>query len=126
MATMKYSFSSTEFPSELVIFIEKELNALKVDKKLRIQAMLLSEEVLVKLGEHATSDDVKVEVRKRLGDLYIEISAPGEEFDVKEFVGSASIDSLDEMDDTEDSIRDIILHAYGERLKYRNRYKVNN
>lgn len=126
MATMKYSFSSTEFPGELVIFIEKELTALKVDKKLRIQAMLLSEEVLVKLREHATSDDVKVEVRKRLGDLYIEISAPGEEFDVKEIVGSASIDSLDEMDDTEDSIRDIILHAYGERLKYRNRYKVNN
>ena len=127
MAKLKVNITNIKFPSDVIIFIEKELKALKVDKRLRIQAMLHSEEILMKFKEHATSDIICVIVRKHLGDPFIEISMPGEEFDEKELVGEEEIGSLlDSEEDNEDTIRAIILHAYGNRLRYRNKNKINN
>lgn len=124
MSTMKTDISLKDYPSNLVSFIEKDLSSMKVDKRLKIQAMLLSEEVLVKLKEYGTAQDVTVNVRKHLGNPYIDISMPGEEFDEKELVGDYSDESAGDI--SEDSIRSIILHAYGEHLKYRHKNKVNH
>ena len=93
MSTMKTDISLKDYPSNLVSFIEKELSSMKVDKRLKIQAMLHSEEVLVKLKEYGTAQDVTVNVRKHLGNPYIDISMPGEEFDEKELVGDYSDES---------------------------------
>ncbi len=127
MSKLRVNIKNVEFPSDVVLFIEKELKALKVDKRLRLQAMLHAEEILVKLKEHATSDNIVVAVKKRMGDPHIEICMPGDEFDEKELVGGEEFGSLLDLDDdSESSIRAIILQAYGNRLVYKNRNKINN
>ena len=86
MSKLCSSANSQEFPRVLVDFIGSELTALKVNKKLRIQAMLQSEEIMVKFKEHSTTDNITVTVKKSFGDPFIEIRMGGEFFDVKELV----------------------------------------
>lgn len=73
MSKLSSNANSPEFPRILVDFIGSELTSLKVDKKLRIQAMLQSEEIMVKFKEHSTTDNITVTVKKSFGDPFIEI-----------------------------------------------------
>ena len=117
-----------DFIAQATEFVRNTLVEFRVDKKLRIQAMLLAEEVLVRMHEHLQEGElVTVRIIKKPGQPIIEIHSKGEEFDVGELAGElAGDDPFDAPDEeTEDAIRSVIIHAYGDKLKYRYKNGVN-
>ncbi len=92
------------------------------------ESNILAEEVLVRMHEHLQEGElVTVRIIKKPGQPIIEIRSKGEEFDVGELAGElAGDDPFDAPDEeTEDAIRSIIIHAYGDKLKYRYKNGVN-
>ncbi|MBR2066882.1 MAG: dicarboxylate/amino acid:cation symporter [Solobacterium sp.] len=95
-------------------FIEEELVALKLDKKLIMRAVLLAEELLPELIEHAHTDKpIQILVRKLLGDISITIRSYGEAFNPLSNTNKYS----EEDEYTEEAVRSIILKSYGDNLK---------
>ena len=63
-------------------FIKEGLEEFGIEKKQTIKTMLLVEEVLVKLREHAKDPDEKICIilNKRFGRVYVNLSLRGEKF----------------------------------------------
>ena len=108
-----------------VDFVEEKLKQAGLNTKLLIKTMLLTEECASMLRKHSKGrGELRVRIRKRLGDLSVSLSASGEKFDpyVEEIQVSGDI----EEEDAQDAIRSILLKAYGEQFKYSHRYGENN
>ncbi|MCR5651204.1 MAG: dicarboxylate/amino acid:cation symporter [Lachnospiraceae bacterium] len=96
-----------------------------------ISTQLLAEEVIVALKNHGTDDmNINIFIRKKLGDVHIDVDAPGRPIDTAVIDKAGTEDIIDpesNMDDPalERAIRAIILKAQGERLKYSHSEGIN-
>ena len=102
---------------ECMEFIEDALTKYKLKKRDLMESLLISEELLIQLSEKAVEDStVQVTVKKWLGVPRINIVSFGEAIDI----GDKSIGvSLNELDDTENSIRNMMLHSFADSIRYR-------
>ena len=92
---------------ECMEFIEDALTKYRLKRRDLMEALLISEELLIQLSEKAAEDStVQVTVKKWLGVPKINFVSSGEAIDI----GDQSIGvSLNELDDTENSIRNMML-----------------
>ena len=92
----------------------------------------MTEEALVHLFERTDKDTlVKLSIRKAFGNVSIDLTAKGQEFDFinTELLNEAFGMSLAEEDlgeRTEDSIRQLVLKSFADKLKYRHSKGVNH
>ena len=103
---------------ESLLFIEEALKAFRVKRRDLLEALLLSEETLLLLEEHATEDaSIKVTVTRWMCVPRIRLSVPGTHITLDEHFGTVSIDQLGE--GTETAIRSVMLRSYSDSIKYR-------
>lgn len=105
-------------------FIRTELKTAKVEGRHAIRAQLLSEEMLATLIENAPDGEVRVSIKKTLGDTSINISTKGDEIDLYGYEADISGDLDDE--EAEAAFRAIILKSHGENFKYGHKNGINN
>ena len=114
-------------------FIKEGLEEFGIEKKQTIKTMLLVEEVLVKLREHAKDPDenICIILNKRFGRVYVNLSLRGEKF---QFIYGHTIEEVldqenDELQSAQEKeekiIRDVLLKANEERLRYKNKNNMN-
>lgn len=107
--------------SKAVEFTETELKKFKGIKN--IPSTLISvEEAMVMLMENGGGYGLDVYVYKNISGIYVKITAEGKEFDFKNDI-DLGVDLLkDEYDSAaQDTIRAILLRAYGDSIKYQNK-----
>ena len=110
--------------SESLRFIEETLKAFRVKKRDLLEALLISEETMLLLSDHAPEDaDIQVTVTRRMGVARIRLSMPGTPVTLDEHLGAVSIDQLGEQ--TEDAIRSVMLRSYADSIKYRHSHSKN-
>ncbi|MBO5667226.1 MAG: hypothetical protein J6S45_07250, partial [Firmicutes bacterium] len=115
---------SAEYPlkqngiSKSILFIEESLKKLRIKKRDLLEALLISEETMVLLSEHAPEEaNVKVTVSRWMGVTRIRLEMPGTPVTMDDHLGTMSIDQLGE--ETENAIRSIMLRSYADSIKYR-------
>ena len=109
------------------------LVACKVKRKELTRAVLVVEEALGSLVSNYTQcsreddDYIEIKTRRLLGNITIELSAPGKEYALeKNISSSASIVMNDEVGhDEQDQIRNIILKSLTDDLKYVHKNGIN-
>lgn len=104
--------------SECMAFIEDELRVAGVASKLVLRSVMLSEEVIVSLLEKADKgSEIRLQIKRIIGDATIHISSKGEAHDV--FESEREIRITEELGDeeTQAAIRAIMLNSLGENLK---------
>ena len=107
-------------------FVQKFLEDCGIEKKAKTKAVLVVEEALGSLMEHRGGEDMRVSARSLLGTVTIELSVRGEPFSLTENMKSAELPKGGELDDgTQDVIRNLLLRAMTDDLKYRHRDGVN-
>ena len=110
--------------SKSLLFIEETLKELGVKKRDLMEAVLISEETLLLLGEHAPEEaGIKITVTKRMGVPRIRLAVPGTPVMPDEHLGTVSIDQLGE--ETEQAIRSVMLRSYADSIKYRHSRSEN-
>ena len=104
-------------------FIEDALTKYKLKKRDLLEALLISEEVLIQLSEKAEDDStVQVTINRWLGVPRIKFISSGEPIDL----GDQSIGvSLNELDNTENSIRNMMLHSFADSIRYKHAKSKN-
>lgn len=106
-------------------FIEEALKEYKFKPKYIREAMLLSEESMVRLIDNATiGGTIHIHVRKRRGLANITLSAPGVELTGSVTAGF-DINSDDVERGNESAIRGILLKAYEDKIRYARKGKYN-
>ena len=110
--------------SEVLRFIEETLKSFRVKKRDLLEALLISEETMLLLSDHAPEDArIKVMVSRRMGVARIRLAVPGTPVSLDEHLGAVSIDQLGEA--TEDAIRSVMLRSYADSIKYRHSRSEN-
>lgn len=117
--------------TEALIFVDSFLEGNKVKKNDRTKTLLMTEETVIRLLEHAGEDgSVKLTVRKAFGSIYIDLMSRGEEF---ELFSDTMINSVFDTDyesgelsvGTEDTVRSILIKSFSDQMKYRHVRKSN-
>ena len=99
-------------------FIEETLKEFHVRKRDLLEALLISEETMLLLSEHAPEDgSIKITVTRRMGVPRIRLVIPGTPASLDEHLGTVSIDQLG--GETENAIRSVMLRSYADSIKYR-------
>lgn len=108
-------------------YIESQLEKLHFKRKEIQEAMLLSEESMVRLiGNAPDGGEMHVAIRKRSGLAAIRISVPGTELTQKDNIPVGfDLDSSNMGRGTEDVIRSMLLHAFSDRIQYIRKGKYN-
>ena len=114
-------------------FIKEGLEEFGLEKKQTTKTMLLAEEVLVRLMEHVKDPDEKICIilNKRFGRVYVDISLRGEKFQfiyghaIEEVLDQENDDIQTAQEKEENIIRDILLKANEEKLRYKNKNSMN-
>ena len=110
--------------SNSLLFIEETLKAFRVKKRDLLEALLISEETLLLLSEHAPEDaSIKVNIARRMGVPRIRLEIPGTPVTLDEHLGTVSIDQLGV--ETENAIRSVMLRSYADSIKYRHTRSEN-
>ena len=110
--------------SNSLLFIEETLKAFRVKKRDLLEALLISEETLLLLSEHAPEDaSIKVNIARRMGVPRIRLEIPGTPVTLDEHLGTVSIDQLGV--ETENAIRSVMLRSYADSIKYRHARSEN-
>lgn len=107
-------------------FIEGSLKQNNFKAKAVHEAMLLSEECMVRLIQHAPSEGtVHIHIKKKNGLASISLSAPGPELqsDSVDFDLGIENDSLER--GSESAIRSILLKAYQDKIRYARKGRYN-
>lgn len=121
--TAEYALSENGVQKSLV-FIEETLKEFRVKKRDLLEALLISEETLLLLGEHAPENaHIKVNVTRWMGVPRIRLVLPGTPVALDEHLGTVSIDRMGE--GTENAIRGVMLRSYAESIKYRHSRSEN-
>ena len=122
---------SAEYPleengvSKSLVFIEEALKELRVKKRDLMEALLISEEAMLFLSEHAPDGaSIKVKVTRRMGVPRIRVTVPGAPVSLDEHPGTVSIDQRGE--ETERAIRGVMLRSYADSIKYRHSKAENS
>lgn len=125
---MKYT---AEYPlkpygvSNCLQFIEETLEKYKLNQRDLMEALLISEEALLLLEEHAPDDcNIKLIISKPMGIPRIKILIPGTALDLDEHVGTVSLDQLGA--ESESTIRGVMLRSYSDSIKYRHGRTLNS
>lgn len=106
-------------------FIEKALKEYKFKPKYIREAMLLSEESMVRLVDNASKDaTIHIHVKKKMGLASITLSAPGTEL-TGSVTSGFDISSGDLDRSNESQIRGILLKAYEDKIRYARKGKYN-
>lgn len=108
--------------------IESALERYGLDKKERTRSRLLCEEVMASLVSHAnkSAKHFRVRVRSWLGEIAVEISAPGLEYEFSKSIEvGANLDMNGLDNNVEDAIRSMILKSFATDLRYHNQDGVN-
>lgn len=104
-------------------FIENALTKYKLKKRDLLEALLISEEVLIQLSEKAIEDStIQVTVKKWLGVPRIKFISSGDAIDIGD---QASVVSLNELDNSEDSIRNMMLQSFADSIRYQHTKSKN-
>lgn len=119
--------------SDALEFIHERLEALKADINDIVEAKLMCEESLMKLIEHgdfSRNNFIQVNVRKLFGDVNVELTVPGNEFNFAESFESLLpfqpvIEDEENSAHTVDAISNIILRAFSDRIRYRHTRNFN-
>ena len=115
------------FLTECMTFIRDSLKQMRLSKKLIVGAELLAEEVIVGLSKNGPENpdesinmNIRLEIKKRMGDIVVGISAPGREIDMNllKTIDTDLFDDEKNDPETERAIRSIILNANKDKLKY--------
>ena len=110
--------------SKSLLFIEETLKSFRMKKRDLLEALLISEETLLLLSEHAPEDaGIKVTITRRMGVPRIRLAVPGSPVMLDEHLGTVSIDQLGT--ETEDAIRSVMLRSYADSIRYRHRHSEN-
>ena len=110
--------------SKSLLFIEESLKELRLKKRDLMEALLISEETMLLLSEHAPEDaSIKVTVTRRMGVPRIRLIVPGTPVSLDEHLGTVSIDQLGE--ETENAIRSVMLRSYASSIKHRHSRSEN-
>ena len=110
--------------SKSLLFIEETLKELRLKKRDLMEALLISEETMLLLSEHAPEDAcIKVTVTRRMGVPRIRLTIPGTPVSLDEHLGTVSIDQLGE--ETENAIRSVMLRSYADSIKFRHSRSEN-
>ena len=110
--------------SKSLLFIEETLKSFRVKKRDLLEALLISEETLLLLSEHAPENaGIKVTITRWMGVPRIRLAVPGSPVMLDEHLGTVSIDQLGE--ETENAIRSVMLRSYADSIKYRHRRSEN-
>ncbi|MBR6228721.1 MAG: cation:dicarboxylase symporter family transporter [Eubacterium sp.] len=125
--TKKITVRDNSYMEEATRFIGETMQEMKLPSKLLINTELMAEEMIATFVQHAPEgkeSELSIRIGKSMGDISVEITMPGEEFDP---VKPKSVD-LEIADDgeAESAIRSILLNSFGEKLKYSNRNHVNS
>lgn len=102
------------------------LDDLDVRGKTRLQVSLMVEESLMSLLAHAdTQEGVQVRCRARrlIDTLSLELKVPGDKFS---FGSDSPRLDIDSDGDVRETLQDLILHSFGDRLRYHHRGGVNS
>ena len=111
--------------SKSLLFIEETLKEFRVKKRDLLEALLISEETMLLLSEHAPEEaHIKVTVTRQMGVPRIRLAIPGPPVTLDEHLGTVSIDQLGE--ETENAIRSVMLRSYADSIKYRHSRSENS
>ena len=118
-----------EILPEILKFINLRLTELKLNSKEAVRAELMCEEALIKLleqGDFTKKKFILVNVKKFLGDVSIDLSVPGSEFDFYIDAG-ISFPNYDAEDDyAVNVIRNLVLRSFSSNIKYKHQWNYNN
>lgn len=108
--------------------IDQILSGYGLKRKDVIRKMLAAEEVMTVLLDHAEkAREIRLSIRRLLGDITIEISVAGEEFPFEQSLHfGVDLDTEELGSDAELTIRNTILRSVVEDLKYRHRSGMNS
>ena len=114
-------------------FIEKGLTEFEIGKKQCLKTMLVAEESLQKLIMNAENEDDKicVALNKRMGSVYVSMTLRGRAFEliqgdtVEDVLHIEQDDQQTGFEKEEEMIRNILLRANKEQLRYKNKKGMN-
>ena len=126
MESLRIPASNDAIP-EGISFITAALKKRRIRSKEASRAILMAEEVMVKLFEHAAPGaEAKLSVVSVMGSLSLKISVPGGQFEFGRDVDLClGLDVDAEDSQAEASIRDLLLNAFRDKLWYRHRGGCN-
>ena len=112
---------------EGISFLTQALKKKRISSKEANRAILMAEEAMVKLFQHAPPEaTAKLAVVSRMGSLSLKLSVPGPEFEFEKDVDFCMDMQMDEGDSqAEATIRDLLLNAFRDKLRYKNRNRCN-
>ena len=118
---------NTEEIENATVFVQQCLEESGVNSKESIKGTLVAEEALGTLVAHGDEGgEIHVRVRRLLGNMIVEMSAPGEEYPITDNMASAAMPSTEEIGaDAQEAIRHILLRSLAADLKYRHRIGRN-
>ena len=120
---------SHEAVTQALGFLHESLSALKLNTKDLHRAELISEETLLRLMEYADfskHDAFSVKVRKFFGDVFIDLTVPGQEIDFSGSFEPSHAQYYDELSpDTAEAIQNILLRSYSQYINYKHSHGYN-
>ena len=122
-----FSIEDGQALQDSLAFIEETLQKTGLGNKLTLRTLLLAEELIPQLIRHAADDaNLRVQIRRYLGDISVSIRAAGESFAPysAQTDDSAGIREMEE-EEAEQAIRGILLKSQGDKLKISHRNGVN-
>lgn len=114
-------WSLNENPTGLAAqFVEKSLKEYGLDAKAAMKGTLIAEEAIASMVAHAGDTGfLKVNVKKILGSITVEFSAPGIYYDLSKEMANANINNdIGSSEDALAIIRNILLKTLADDLKY--------
>ena len=114
--------------SEALEYIHEQLAAMKLKTKEAIRAELMCEESLVSLMDNADfsrTGHFTVNVRKVFGTVTVELSVPGREFEFSGGTGIQTLEDDEELQESYEAIRSIVLRSFSGSIRYRNSGNLN-
>lgn len=106
--------------------VQEFLTQYDVKGKEKMRAVLAAEECAGSLVNHASEgSSINIFIRAFLGRVTIEMSAPGDEYDLSKSADDAGILS-DETEDVQEVLRNIVLKSTSEGLKYSHKNGINH
>ena len=109
-------------------FVNRSLEEYGLEKKGVLKGTLLAEESIASLVTHADrSGALKINVKKSMGTITVDMSAPGTDYALTDEMAEAGImTDGDVSDDVQEAIRNILLRTLADGLKFSHRNGYNN
>lgn len=126
--TKKIFHMNESCASAVLDFISDTLREYKFKDNIMNEALLLSDEILVRMMEHAPENaPLRIGIRNNLGIADIKMEMEGTAFSIEEESGiEFNFDTEQMSKDTEIAIRNILIRAFADKIRYRNKGGYNS